>query len=89
MKIIEKIIKDPERAYYYARKVIKGRWPEAEPYIMKNSHWAYLYTRDIIKGRWPEAEPYMIGTGWTQYIKFLKRHISESEAEDALALRKK
>jgi hypothetical protein len=43
-------------AYWYAKDVIKGRWPEGEATIIKNPHWAYNYTRDVIKGRWPEAE---------------------------------
>jgi hypothetical protein len=29
--------------YSYALKVIKGRWPEAEPYIMRNPERAYCY----------------------------------------------
>jgi len=32
----------------------------------------------------------MVGNNWwIQYIDFLKNHVSESEAEDTLALRKK
>jgi hypothetical protein len=49
--------KDPEWAVAYARGVIGGRWPEAEPYIMKSPKYAYLYALKVIKGRWPEAEP--------------------------------
>ena len=48
---------DPESAYHYAKYVIKGKWPEAEPVIMKSAYWACLYAIDVIKGRWPEAEP--------------------------------
>lgn len=33
------------------------RWPEAEPYIMRDPKSAIYYARDFIKGRWPEAEP--------------------------------
>ena len=43
----------------YARYVVKGRWPEAEPYIMKNPKTAYRYALCVIKGRWLEAEPYI------------------------------
>ena len=50
------IKKSPEYAYLYARDTIKGRWEEAEPYIMTDCYWAYNYARDIIKGRWFEAE---------------------------------
>jgi hypothetical protein len=44
----------------YAKDIIKGRWLEAEPYIIKNPTWACQYAKDIIKGRWPEAEPYIM-----------------------------
>ena len=50
----------PEQAYEYAMYSIKGRWPEAEPYIMKDPKWAYHYAKDVIGGRWPEAEPYIM-----------------------------
>lgn len=43
-------------AYWYARFVIKGRWPEAEDTIAKDAEWACQYASDVIKGRWPEAE---------------------------------
>ena len=45
--------------YHYAAYVIKGRWPEAEPYIKKDPLWAFNYASRVIKGRWPEAEPYI------------------------------
>ena len=55
------IKKDLIHGYLYARDVIKGRWPEAEPYIMKDPHIAYLYANDLMEGkRWPEAEPYIM-----------------------------
>lgn len=46
--------------FKYTKHVIKGRWPEAEPIIMKNPQYAYYYAHYIIKGVWPEAEPYII-----------------------------
>jgi hypothetical protein len=51
---------NPKWAYWYAHDVIKGRWSEAEPVIMKGPKWAYFYTHDIIKGRWSEAEPFIM-----------------------------
>jgi hypothetical protein len=44
-------------AYYYARDVIGGRWPEGEPAIATSPYSAYYYARDVIGGRWPEGEP--------------------------------
>ena len=32
-------------AYWYAREVIQGRWPEAEGAIVLNSYWAYCYAK--------------------------------------------
>lgn len=37
----------PEWAYWYARHVIQGRWPEAEPVIMTHSGWAFRYTQPL------------------------------------------
>ena len=47
-------------AYRYAFYDLRGRWPEAEPYIMKDPFYAFGYARNVIKGRWPEAEPYIM-----------------------------
>jgi hypothetical protein len=41
----------------HTKHVIKRRWFEAEPYIVKNAEWACDYAKYIIKNRWPEAEP--------------------------------
>lgn len=44
-------------AYRYAKDVIKGRWLEAEPYIMTGRISVCLfYAQNVIRGRWPEAE---------------------------------
>ena len=51
---------DSEWAYFYAMVILKKRWPEAEPYIMKNPKWAYRYARYILKKRWPKAEQYIM-----------------------------
>ena len=47
----------PFWAYWYAKNVIRGRWIEAEPIIMRSPYRAYRYAKDVIKGRWFEAEP--------------------------------
>ena len=62
------IATDPDRAYYYARDVIKGRWPEAESVIATDPDRAYYYARYVIKGRWPEAEAtIMTDPAWAYY----------------------
>jgi len=40
----------------YIRRVIKGRWVEAEEYLRLKPNIACNYARFHIKGRWPEAE---------------------------------
>lgn len=58
--LINIIKKKPYWAYGYAQHIIRGRWPEAEPYILTNTYYAYWYAVRVIKGRWPELEPYII-----------------------------
>jgi predicted Zn-dependent protease len=53
-------MKNPQLICYYAIEIIKGRWPEAEPNIVKDPQWACFYASHMIKGRWPEAEPYIM-----------------------------
>jgi hypothetical protein len=72
----------PETLYRYAYNVIKGRWPEAEPYIMKDYIWAYCYALDVIGGRWPEAEPYIMkNPTWAYWYAFdiIKGRWTEAE----------
>ncbi len=57
----------PKLAYYHANDVIEGRWPEAEPWIMKDPEWAYNYADNVIKGRWPEAEPWIMKNPYLSY----------------------
>lgn len=73
MKDAESVIKtSPPYASMYAQYFLSkdpewmgqpghenGRWPEAEPYIMKDSYSAYNYAKGVIQGRWLEAEPYI------------------------------
>jgi len=48
---------NPRELYLYARDVVIGRWPEAEPTIMKDPEYAHYYSRYVTGERWPEAEP--------------------------------
>ena len=38
-----------KNAYLYAKDVIKGRFPEAEPVIAKDAGWACYYALYVIK----------------------------------------
>jgi hypothetical protein len=46
----------PYDAYWYAIRVLKGRFPEGEPAIATSDTYAYLYARNVLKGRFPEGE---------------------------------
>ena len=58
--LVKAVASDSKWAYYYARHIINGRWPEGEKAIASDPHWAYLYAYgyalDIIKGRFLEGE---------------------------------
>jgi hypothetical protein len=62
----EKEQTDPLNAYYYAKDVIGGRFPEGEAAIATDPRWAHEYARDVIGGRWPEGEA-AIATGPDPY----------------------
>lgn len=54
------IIQSSSLAYHYASKIIKRRWPEAEPTILKDPYSSYSYTTSVMPGRWEAAEPIMM-----------------------------
>lgn len=55
---IRHIIKrSPGFAYYHALDKIKGRFREAEPYIISDVVVATFYAIHIMKERWVDAEP--------------------------------
>ena len=47
----------PAWAYWYARRVIGGRWSEGEFVIARDARWAYWYARYVVEGPWAEGEP--------------------------------
>jgi len=44
------------KAIWYAKEVLKARWPEAEIFLCKSAKYGVEYARDVIKGRWEQAE---------------------------------
>lgn len=57
-----------QKAYYYAQRILKKRWPAGEKVILDNSpKFAYLYARNIIKGRWKKAEPFIATCEYSSY----------------------
>lgn len=67
-KIKHILKKNPYHAVWYARLVIKGRWYEAEPIIMKDPRRATQYVRYVLKlTRWLDAEPYIMKDPYYAY----------------------
>jgi len=71
--------------YWYAAKVMKNRWLEAEEVIKRDPKWACLYALNVIKGRWTEAEDVIKNDPKWAY-DYAKRIIKGRwvEAEDAI-----
>jgi hypothetical protein len=64
----KEIATDPKRAYWYAKDIIGGRWPEGEAAIATDPERAYLYAKDIIRGRWPEGEAAIAKHPYSAYV---------------------
>ena len=47
---------NPQVAYLYALKVMRGRFKQAEPLISTNAEWSVRYARFVLKGRFVSAE---------------------------------
>lgn len=67
-KTMLKSKKAAKRAFEYAKDVIQGRWPDAEPIIAKKPATALKYAQIIIKGRFPEAESVIAQDAGDAYI---------------------
>ena len=77
-KVTEKLITDAipysweasRKAYHYAQRCLKKRWPQGEECILKHGHGnvAYLYAKNIIKGRWRKAEPFIAKDEHSSYL---------------------
>jgi lambda repressor-like predicted transcriptional regulator len=57
-----------QKAYQYARAVLKAPWPQGERVILKCPQSSYLYARHVIKGRWPKAEKIIARSSHTAYL---------------------
>jgi hypothetical protein len=71
-----------QKAYQYARNILKKRWERGEEVILKTPYYAYLYARHVIGGRWIEAEPLIAkeSNSAYQYAKYvLKGRFYEAE----------
>ena len=55
-KASESILSDPDTVLQYARRVIKGPFPEKEDIILAHPEHVIGYSEKVIGGRWPEGE---------------------------------
>ena len=72
---------DSKYAWYYAIYVLKSRWKEAEPLIMKHHAYAYYYAGNILNNRWIEAEPFIMKD--PEYAYYYAKNILKSKWEEA------
>ena len=73
---------EPYQAYWYAARVLKGRWPEGEATIATGPGWAYNYAKDALKGRWLEAEA-TIATS-PHFAELYLKHFPDAKLEWAM-----
>lgn len=50
---------DPQIAYLYALRVLRGRFADGEGAISRSPEWAVRYARFVIRGRFPRAERFI------------------------------
>ena len=67
---LEAIMTNPGRASKFAVDVLGHRWPEAEPYILKDPFFAYYYALNVVKEKWPEYEKVMLSNP-KKYMNYL------------------
>jgi hypothetical protein len=85
----EYFTKQPKYAYLFITDELNlQRWPDVEPYIMKNPRYAYFYARNILQKRWPEAEPYIMKDAKIalSYAKDILKKSSWPEAEKGILM---
>ncbi len=56
----KQLFKSPKKTYSYLIKVIKGRWPKAEPTFATDSKVFVAYVNRFIKDKWLEGEKYFL-----------------------------
>jgi hypothetical protein len=86
---IEQNIKDPRQITEYAYHVIKGRWQEKEPEVLKDVNSAQEYCNLVVRERWEEFEKKLLDTSSqsrivqysTMYGRFHEAEIYITEPE--------
>lgn len=71
---LERVIaQNGEAAYFYALRVLKGRFKQGEPSISQNPVWAVRYARFVIRKRFPLGEERIARSPVCSYEYF--RHV--------------
>jgi len=83
---LDAIKTDAEKAFIYSIDTKHDRWPEAEPYILKNPDIAIKYAAELMPGeRWPELEKIIINDPHLAYTYALfNLHKRWPEAEPTI-----
>lgn len=63
-----KSIHAPYWCYWYAHVVVKKRWEQGEPVILRSPQFSYFYSKRVIKGRWEEAENIIFSNGFYKHL---------------------
>lgn len=81
------IKKDPVLAFYYAKGIVQGPWPEGEKAILEDAWFTVEYARSVLKKRWPAAEPKIARTAGSvnEYYRALQyaKHIIKGRWPEA------
>jgi hypothetical protein len=67
------IATEAERAYSYARDVIKGRFELGESTIAADAHYAYYYARNVIRGKFELGESKILKSIYAEKYELLLR----------------
>ena len=59
--------KNAEQSYYYAKDVLRGRFPLGEAAISTHEWWAYLYAQDVLRKPFPLGEAAIATDIWCSY----------------------
>lgn len=71
-----------EASYFYALKVLRGRFVAGEKEIAKTPSWAVKYARFVLRGRFKIAEKYIAGDPELCYDYF--RHVVKKKLPERM-----
>jgi hypothetical protein len=62
-------LESPKAAYFYAKIILNGPFPEGEPAIAQSPKWSYYYAKEILQHRFEAGEPVLAHSSswWFDY----------------------